>query len=327
MKRWRCAFVIFAVILVLSGAAYGFSVYKKYRDTLKEMSAAGVSDQEDSLPEADEGDDKELDPFALLLFGVSEREFLNDAGCSDAIMLAMVNPEEKKIHLISIPRDARVNIPGYGYGKINAAYPRGGAKLLINTVEEWLGIDILAYLSINYQGFIDLVDLAGGIEVIVPRDMRYDAPGDGTSINLKKGKHVLDGKNTLDFVRFRKSNDGRHDSDYDRMERQQQVLIALGEKMASLRFVNRIYQAMDILSDNVETSLTVGELHSLIKKFYSLNLQSIESTSIYGEGHRVDGIWYEIIPPAEMERIQGVINNFFQEGQKPIDQLAINILK
>ena len=180
-------------------------------------------------------------------------------------------------------------------------------------MKEWLDVDIHAYASINFQGFIDLTDLAGGIEVYVPRNMNYDDPDDGTHINLKKGQQVLDGKNALDFVRFRKSNDGRHDSDYDRMKRQQQALAVLSDELASFRFINRAYRAMDILGANVKTSLTAEETNQLIRQFHSLDLQDIESTSMQGGGFYTDGVWYEKIPEKELERIEGVIKDFLDE--------------
>lgn len=306
---------ILLVMFIFGVVGIGFFVNAKYKQTLTNIAAA--------VPERDNGEeDKNAEiieeresqhPFILLLFGISKRTTLNDPGRADTIMLALVNPESGRIQLISIPRDAYVDIPGYGKNKINAAYPQGGADLLKGTLENWLSINIHGFANINFEGFIDLVNLVGGIKVNVPRDMRYDDVADGTSIDLKKGEQVLDGKNALDFVRFRKSNDGRHSSDYERMERQQQALAELSRKMASIRMIGRINNIMDILSANIKTSLTVDELDTLVKRFYAIDMQGLETTSLQGGGYLINGAWYEIVPEEEIERVQEIINTFMAQ--------------
>jgi polyisoprenyl-teichoic acid--peptidoglycan teichoic acid transferase len=107
------------------------------------------------------------------------------------------------------------------------------------------------------------------------------------------------------------SNDGRHSSDYERMERQQQALTVLSSKLASIRIITRINHIMNILSANVKTSLSVEELDALIKKFYSIDVQGLETTSLQGGGYLINGAWYEIVPDSEIERIQGIIKAFY----------------
>src|SRR5690606_17560453 len=128
---------------------------------------------------------------------------------------------------ISIPRDSYVSIPGYREkDKINSTYPRGGAELTMQTIEEWFDTEVYGYVHIDFDGFTELVDLLGGVEVYVDQKIVYDDPMDGTHIRLEQGLQVLDGKNALDFVRARKDNRGSryYTSDYQRMERQQLVL-------------------------------------------------------------------------------------------------------
>lgn len=314
MKR----FLIFILIAILFGAVvFGMTSYNKYKNTLEKIASQdGQNDQEEDHKETGLIENRKLsDPFILLLFGISEREAFNDPGHSDTVMLALVDPELKKVHLISIPRDSYVDIPGHGKGRINFAYPRGGASLLMEILESWLDLDIYAYASINFQGFIDLVDLLGGIEVCVPRDMHYDDPFDGTSIHLEKGEHqLLNGTDTLGFVRFRKSNDGIHDSDYQRIERQQIALSLLADKVSSIGTLTRINEIMDVLSVNVKTSLKAVELDSLIKSFVTFNIDNMHTTSIRGEGHLVNGAWYEIITEEEKGRIQRIIKDFMERN-------------
>lgn len=302
-------FVVGAIV------AYGFSINAKYKQTLENIA---VQENKESDHEAETAAEpaeeiKQGNPFILLLFGISDRLFINDPGRADTIMLALVDADAGSIQLISVPRDAYVDIPGYSKNKLNYAYSRGGAGLLMRTLENWLDIDIYGYVRINFQGFIDLVNLVDGIKVYVPRDMSYDDPADGTSINLKKGEQLLDGKNALDFVRFRLSNDGRHCSDYERMARQQQALTVLSNKLASVKTITRINRIMDILSANVKTSLTVDELDLLIKKYYAVDLQGLETTSLQGGGHLLNGAWYEVVPEEEMERVRAMILELLNE--------------
>jgi LCP family protein required for cell wall assembly len=311
MKR---AVIILLIILLLGAGACGVTNYVEYRKTLEKMSVPEEqNNQEEGHEEIGIIENRKLAaPFALLLFGISEREAFNDPGHSDTIMLALVDPELVKVHLISIPRDAYVDIPGYGKNRINSAYPRGGAALLMETIENWLDLDLYAYVSINFQGFIDLVDLVDGIEVYVPREMHYDDPVDGTSIHLSKGQHLLDGKDALGFVRFRKSNDGVHDSDYQRMERQQLALSLLADKLSSIRTLARINRIMDILSANVKTTLKADELDALIKSFLSFNISNLQTTSIQGGGHLINEAWYELVTEEEKGRIQNIIQDFMK---------------
>lgn len=307
--------ITFFLILILIGAgACGVTNYFEYKKTLEKMIVQEDQDnQEEDHGETGLIENRKLSaPFALLLFGISEREAFNDPGHSDTIMLALVDPEPVNVYLISVPRDAYVDIPGHGKGRINSAYPRGGAALLMETLENWLDIDLYAYVSINFQGFIDLVDLVDGIEVSVPREMHYDDPVDGTSIHLAKGVRLLDGKDMLGFVRFRKGNDGIHDSDYQRMERQQFALSLLADKLSSVRTLTRINRIMELLSVNVKTTLKANELDALIKSFSSFNINDLQTTSIEGGGHLINEAWYEIVTEEEKGCIQNIIQDFME---------------
>ena len=149
MKR---AVTILLILILIGAGACGVTSYVEYKNTLEKMT---VPEDQNNQEEGETGlieNQKLVDPFAILLFGISEREAFNDPGHSDTIMLALVDPEPAKVHLISIPRDAYVDIPGFGKDRINTAYPRGGPALLMETLENWLDLDIYAYASINFQG-------------------------------------------------------------------------------------------------------------------------------------------------------------------------------
>lgn len=314
MRKIKIVLLVVAVILLL-GAFYGIHLYKGYRGFLEQIytaeeSESGIDETESREPVETIVQPAKEEPFALIVAGISLRQSLGDMGLPDTIMLALVNPETGKVNLISIPRDTYVDIPGFGHDKINSTYALGGMDLLTKTTQKWLGIRIRGYVSLNFEAFVDLVDLLGGIEVEIKRNMEYDDPIDGTKIRLSPGRKQLDGKNTLDFVRFRKSNDGNHASDYDRMERQQEVVFALYKKALSIRTFSKIKVMMDILGENIKTTLSPSETEGLIRKFIHFSDIQLDTTSIIGQGHLIDSIWYEVISREEMERITTLIREF-----------------
>ena len=113
-------------------------------------------------------------------------------------------------------------------------------------------------------------------------------------------------------MRFRKSNDGVHDSDYQRMERQQLALSLLADKLSSIRTLTKISRIMEILSANVKTSLKADELDALIKSFLSFKIDNLQTTSIQGGGHLINEAWYEIVTEEEKGRIQNIIQDFME---------------
>lgn len=253
-----------------------------------------------------------MEPFILLLYGIDKREHIQDRGRPDTLMLALIHPKLARVNLISIPRDAYVPIPQHGKHKLNHSFSKGGVDLTIKTIETWLDIDLKGYFSIDFEGFEKLVDLVGGIEIEVDRDMAYDDPEDGTSIRLNQGLQVLNGKQALDFVRFRHSNDGKTDSDYKRMERQQKVLKTIGGEMVSIHYMMKMFAMMRVLEEHLKTTLKPAELDTLIRLVPQLDMNNFVTTSMTGEGKYEDGLWFEVISNQEKSRIQTLIQDFLE---------------
>ena len=116
----------------------------------------------------------------IMLMGIDERK--DDVGRSDTLMVLTL--EKDSASLLTIPRDTRVKIHGRGYDKINAAYAYGGEKLAQKTVEDFLGVEIDHYVTINKARFAEVIDALGGVDVYVERDMIYEDPWD-TSTSKK----------------------------------------------------------------------------------------------------------------------------------------------
>ncbi|WP_048602608.1 LCP family protein [Rubeoparvulum massiliense] len=233
-------------------------------------------------------------PFSMIILGRDTRPDLGTMN-TDVMMLAIVDMQEKNVHLLSLPRDLKVEVPGYsGVHKINSVFALGyleekraernhelvtetGTSLVKKTLSNQLGIPIDYYATIDFEGFKQVIDQLGGVDVYVDRNMRYHDPTDGTSINLQEGQQRLDGKNALDFVRFRQSDDGDNSSDFDRNGRQQAVIRALVDRLSSFDGMTKIYSVMDIVGDHVRRDIPNSLIKDLTFSFQDYGSDKIET--------------------------------------------------
>jgi LCP family protein required for cell wall assembly len=193
----------------------------------------------DALPDY-EGRPAAAEGTNWLLVGSDSREGLDedqraklsagDAGGqrTDTIMLVHIPDNDTPPTVLSLPRDSRVEIPGHGVNKINAAFAFGGAPLLAQTVEQATGLRIDHYAEIGFGGFANVVDAIGGVEMDIPKEMRDTKTG----IVIPAGTQTLDGAQALGFVRMRYS-DATPRSDLDRVANQRKFIGALASEIAS----------------------------------------------------------------------------------------------
>ncbi len=177
----------------------------------------------------------------VLIIGLDYRDVLANQGPprSDTMMVLTIDPLTKTAGMLSIPRDMWVNIPGFGYSRINTAYssgegaklPGGGPELARKTVEQFLGVPIQYYAQIDFYTFVEFINLIGGIEVYNDEDLRLDPIGEGKDkIRMTCcGMRQMDGDKALAYVRYRKDKEG----DVARANRQQKVILAIRDKVLS----------------------------------------------------------------------------------------------
>ncbi len=181
-------------------------------------------------------------------------------GQSDAILLIRFDPRSDRVTALSIPRDSRVEIPGLGVGKINSANFAGGASLAARTVSQLLGdISIDRYVRVNVGGFGQLIDALGGVNIYVPKEMKYQDDSQHLYIHLKPGYQHLDGNKAIQFMRFRHDDLG----DIGRVQRQQLLFRALLEQKLNLETAVRLPKILAVLQENIDTNMTVEELLAL----------------------------------------------------------------
>jgi len=187
--------------------------------------------------------------LSVLIIG-SDAHLKYDAGRSDTLIWAFLDFRKETVDVVSIPRDLLVRIPskrgGY-FDKICHAYGLGGPELTQKAVENFLGITIDQVVSVDYEGFIKVIDTLGGVEIDVEKQMDYDDYAGGLHIHIKKGRQVLDGLHALEYVRFRHDPRG----DFARIERQQKFIAALKDKGLRLSQIGKIDDMARIINESI----------------------------------------------------------------------------
>lgn len=182
------------------------------------------------------------------------------AGRSDVMMLVRIDPSTESVNVLSIPRDTQVNLDSEGLVKINHANMEGGAELAAQVVSQNLnGVTIDRYVRVSTGAFRELVDLMGGVEVYVPEAMDYEDQTQQLKIHLEPGQQVLNGEQAEQFARFRNDANG----DIGRVQRQQQLIQALRNKLTDPTLLPRIPQAIQIFQTYIDTNLTTEEMLAL----------------------------------------------------------------
>lgn len=229
-------------------------------------------------------------------------------GRTDTMLLARFNPENGTITVLSIPRDTRVKIPGYGIGKINAANVYGEVDLTVRVVSETLNYTpIDRYIRIDTGAFRELVDLVGGVEVNVPKRMVYTDHTQKLYIDLQPGLQTLNGEQAEGFVRFRYDELG----DIGRAQRQQMLIKALQKKLANPVMLTQLPKIYSVLQKYVDTDLTFAELMAIAQ--FSLRIEPENLRLILLPG-RFSGDGYEAsywLP--DYERIDRVVAEHFSD--------------
>lgn len=214
------------------------------------------------------------EPFYMLLLGTDGRPG-EETYRTDSIILARVDPTDKEVTLISIPRDTAYVYQGSTV-KINAVFSYGGSDDMVQAVNDLCGVEISEYAEINFDGLKALVDAVGGIDIYVPEGDGVDDPEAGPVV-IEPGQQHMDGEAALTFCR------ARHqfaDGDYTRMRHQRMVLGALAEKILNNLDVTTVPALMNQLADMVKTSLNVTDIVSLINAMHGMDVDNMYSANL-----------------------------------------------
>lgn len=264
----------------------------------------------DDIPGLKGKDSLDLEGFNVLLLGTDDREAGDNYSRTDTIIVLNYNDKANRMSMLSIPRDTRVQIPGHGMDKINAANVFGGPELVTKTVSQLIGVPIEYYILTNFYGFKDIVDALGGVTLNVEKDMRHSekAYGGEFAINLKKGEQRLDGDKALQYVRYR----GDAYGDITRTGRQLKFLQALAEETMQARTVTRLHKLIPEIYENVETNMGLSQLLKLARAGKSMD--SVEMVTQTLPGHFLDtaqGSFWAV----DQDEARRVAAALFEEGK------------
>jgi polyisoprenyl-teichoic acid--peptidoglycan teichoic acid transferase len=229
------------------------------------------------------------EPINILLLGTDKRPG-EDVTRTDAMILVHVRPRDKRVGLLSIPRDLLVEIPGFGEARINAAYPIGerrlgagyGGALAKETVQNLIGFPVHHFVLIDFDGFKKVIDTIGGIDINVTKpiyDPAYPTEDFQTKeVRFSEGLQHLDGERALIYARTRHA-----DNDFGRNVRQQQVLMAMFEGIRSRGILTQLTSIDDYtaaLRDYVRTDLSRDDMLRLARLAATFDRDSVERYAI-----------------------------------------------
>lgn len=319
-KRIR-AFMFFFILFALIGSYYTYHLWNAIAKG-HDQSATKSDLREKQV-------DIEKEPFTVLLMGVDQRSTEGEkvAWRPDVLMVAAINPEKKTASIVSIPRDTRTTIANTNgwKDKINSAATWGkekGVNQVTNvrlTIEDFLqGVPIDYYAKINFQGFMDVVDQLGGVDVDVKKPFTYYSFGDKI-IRFHVGPKHLNGEEALAYVRMRKQDP---EGDHGRNRRQQEVINQLLDKLTSVNALTQFTSLIEIVGDNFTYSFRPTEIPTLASIYRSIPKQSLIPISIFAPSERINGIWYDLVSQKERDRVSNLLK---KELDLPYDESKIGI--
>ncbi|HLR80892.1 MAG TPA: LCP family protein [Bacillota bacterium] len=306
-KRLRKFFLLVLFIFVGLVGFGGYYVFQTFQ-------AAGESYDDLGREKSDLRDSAvsiSKDPVSILLMGVEDYETDGDHGRTDTLMVATFSPNDEKLKLLSIPRDTLVDIAGrHTQDKINHAYAYGGKYMAIQTVENFLDIPIDYYATVDFDGFIDIVDILGGITVDVPFDFEQKTmPPNSRMLQFYEGPMELDGTHALAFARMRKA-DPR--GDIGRNERQQEVIKGIIDKAVSLKTITKINDLAYEIGENVETNMKVSEGLAFFNEYKDFQTSNIDKLDLKTEPQRLNGVSYQIVDEESLEETKQILKQHLE---------------
>lgn len=239
---------------------------------------------------------------------------------TDTIMVLSLDTKNDQANVMSIPRDTMSNVTRK-VKKINAAYSVGGKANIDQLKEEvkyLLGFEVDYYVVVNLQAFEQIIDAIGGVTIDVKRNMDYEDPYQNLSIHIKKGEQTLNGKDAIGFVRYRH---GYAEGDLGRVKAQQQFMEALAKQMATPATVSKLPKLANIVLNNMETDLTVGEMVWMGQQALEIDMSTnLHMFILPGEARYVNGLSYYL--PDETEILE-VVNAHFNPYPTPIRRINV----
>lgn len=243
--------------------------------------------------------------YTILLSGVDDA-----GGGSDTNLLARFDAGNKRIDVVSLPRDTLLHT-ARASNKLNFSYASGGMERLRTDVENLLGVPVDFTATVDLDGFSAFINRIGGVDFDVPEDMDYDDPAQHLHIHYAKGMRHLNGRQAMEVIRWRKNNDGGGyaDADIGRIATQQAFLKAVAKQAFCLENASALAQ---VFSTYVTTDLSIGNLVWLAGEALSIGTEGVYFHTLPGNGagyYRRESV-YVLDPEATLALVNEALNPY-----------------
>jgi len=324
LKVFGIAFLCFAVII---GAGAFFLLHGISSTIVKSDDAPAPILKEEKITDEDR---KDLSVMTQKSARVNILLTGTDGGRSDTMMVLSYDPIRKLVDIISVPRDTYHRMPGYdspGMHKLNAAYALkgdlGGANRTRKEIESILHIPIHYYVDVNYAAVKDVVNVLGGVEVDVPKRMKYDDPycKPPLHIDLMPGKQTLNGDTAIQFLRWRKNNSGYGEGDIQRIERQHQFV----KNAIAKAFGIKLPEVIQTSFKYIKTDMPLDRMLYYAGTSLGFSSDNMRSYRLPGTTDTIEGLSYFIHNPKDTATMLLAIYN--RTGQETPIKETITSLK
>jgi LCP family protein required for cell wall assembly len=342
IPRWLFWLLTIVVGITLSGLlvstlALWTPLWSDIDRTDEELGMGEVDAQKTPLPAeiwSNISQYKLIRPMNILVMGIEPVPGAIDgspesfAGKSDSMLLIRLNPEDKTLRVLSIPRDTMIAIPeSKGLTKVSQANLQGGPVLAARVISRTLSnAPIDRYIRISTSGLRQLVDELGGVEVFVPKAMEYKDSAGKFSVNLVSGWQTLNGEQAEQFVRFRGTDIG----DLERIQRQQAFLMGLRERLFSPTVLPKLPQLVRIVGKYFNTNLKVEEMMAIVNFTLNLDRENFQMTILPGIFSRLsadpNSYWLDLTGKVDLlTNYAGVSIAGLKPDGRPVTSLKIAI--
>jgi LCP family protein required for cell wall assembly len=279
-KSFMIISTFFGVMLLLA-AVWGNSLWQRIHYT------PAAAEETFPLPE------RQGEIINILLLGLDGN---GGRGRADTIMVMSVNEITGQVALVSIPRDARVEVPGRGSDKLNHVMTyKGEITQMKKTVERLFGVPVHHFVSTDFAGFAEIIDLLGGVTLDVERRMIHHSVN-RPPIDLHPGLQRLNGRQALGYVRYR----GDAAGDFGRMQRQQKFLKAVAAEALQVQTLFKLPRLLEEAASHVRTDMSLTQLLAFGRLAARFDPTALSTVSLQGRGVTIGGVSYIVLDEAQL---------------------------
>ena len=286
-KKKKKIIIIFVLLGLIIGAVYvGVNLFVDsmiQKTTIEEIKPEEIVVVEDETPKAHEVVNFMLVGADNLDYAIGRENSYREER-SDVFKLFSLDYTDKKIKITSLDRDIVVWIPDKGgvgaFGRFNWAYSFGGSKYAINCINYNLDLDVSKFVSFSFAGFIDVIDILGGVDIELSQAEANVLNSGKTTMTAQEGMNHLDGFTALNYSRIR-----HLDSDFVRMERQNNVIMAVIDKLKNSSFTE-LFEVAKACFPYITTNLTTGEIKNYLQDMIGFDLNDIKTYVFPKNGYK-----------------------------------------